>query len=167
MTSYDDEIIDPITGRPMCFDKTGQPISLRQWGALRWKRAPGAADDGRVSDYARIGDDEIGGSRVSTVWLGLDHGVPELLRGLDRDAYRPVIFETMIFGGEYDDAVMRYHSEAEAAAGHARAVADLRAGPGAVVCRLRMAHESTGGASSLPQLRPGSGERPGMCTRLV
>jgi hypothetical protein len=56
---------------------------------------------------------------VSTVWLGINHaffGGP------------PVIFETMIFGGEYDQCQMRYCTEADAVDGHERTMDDLRHG---------------------------------------
>lgn len=51
---------------------------------------------------------------VSTIFLGLDHsfgGLP------------PILFETMIFGGEHDQYQDRYATWEEAEAGHLRAVA--------------------------------------------
>ena len=51
--------------------------------------------------------------RVSTVFLGLDHGF---------GAEEPVLFETMIFGGEYDEYCERYCTWDEAVEGHAKAV---------------------------------------------
>jgi hypothetical protein len=52
------------------------------------------------------------GGVVSTVWLmGIDHSF-----GGDK----PILFETMIFGGEHDDEMERYHSYEEAVEGHAR-----------------------------------------------
>jgi hypothetical protein len=50
---------------------------------------------------------------VSTVFLGLDHSFG---RG------RPLIYETMIFGGKYDDYQDRYSTKEEAVAGHAQAM---------------------------------------------
>jgi len=55
------------------------------------------------------------GITVSTVFLGLDHRYP-----LDPDP-RPVLFESMIFGGPDDGAQYRYHTFAEAIEGHRRA----------------------------------------------
>jgi len=52
--------------------------------------------------------------RVSTVFLGLDHG---WARGL-----HPVLFETMIFGGPEDDFQERYCTYDEAFKGHIEAV---------------------------------------------
>lgn len=45
--------------------------------------------------------DQIGDVVVSTVFLGLDHG---FLQGA------PILFETMIFGGEHDGAQERYRT---------------------------------------------------------
>lgn len=98
------------------FDKAGNPITDEQWGRLRWND-----DDGKVSDYARIGLDRVGAAEVSTVWLGLDHA---FIRS------RPIIFETMIFdpSAEWDQDCTRYATEAEAIEGHRRTVEDLTAG---------------------------------------
>jgi len=51
--------------------------------------------------------------RVSTVFLGIDHGY-------DEDV--PILFETMIFGGEHDEYQERYTTWEEAEIGHAKAV---------------------------------------------
>ena len=83
------------------FGWEGEPITIAQWVRL-------------FEDERHIGDDELGDVRVSTVWIGLDHGL-----GLSGP---PLIFETMIFGGELDGHIWRYSSETEARAGHARAV---------------------------------------------
>lgn len=50
---------------------------------------------------------------VSTVFLGLDHSFGGKI---------PILFETMIFGGEYDRYQERYASWEEAEIGHLRAV---------------------------------------------
>ena len=50
-----------------------------------------------------------GGVCVSTVYLGSDHSY---------DDGPPVLWETMIFGGEHDEACMRYRSHREAMRGH-------------------------------------------------
>jgi hypothetical protein len=60
---------------------------------------------------------EIGGGeiRVSTVFLGLDHnwfGEGE-----------PILFETMIFGGKFDNEQWRYRTYDEAEEGHKKVVA--------------------------------------------
>jgi hypothetical protein len=57
---------------------------------------------------------------VSTVFLGLDHSF-EIFNGSMKD-YKPILFETMIFGGEHDQYQERYATWEEAEAGHAVAV---------------------------------------------
>lgn len=90
-------------------DRNGKEITLEEWGKLMENKAARS-----------VALDVIDHVRVSTVWLGLDHqhtpGGP------------PLIFETMVFGGENDDYCRRYSTEAEAIAGH-KAVCDaIRAG---------------------------------------
>ena len=51
--------------------------------------------------------------KVSTVFLGLDHSF-----GGDH----PLLFETMIFGGEHDEYCDRYVTWKQAEAGHEKAV---------------------------------------------
>ena len=54
--------------------------------------------------------------RVSTVFLGLDHSFSD---------GEPILFETMIFGGEHDEYQERYSTWEEAEAGHKRALAKV------------------------------------------
>jgi hypothetical protein len=56
-----------------------------------------------------IGKDEFGAVSVSTVFLGMDHSF---------NGGTPVLFETMIFGGEYDQYQERYCTWGEAEKGH-------------------------------------------------
>jgi hypothetical protein len=56
-------------------------------------------------------DDE---TQISTVFLSLDHNWGD---------GPPLIFETMVFGGKYDQEQERYATETEALAGHERWVA--------------------------------------------
>lgn len=61
---------------------------------------------------------QVGQVRVSTIFIGLNHaffGGP------------PLLFETMIFGGWFDEHQERYSSVEEARAGHARCVQRVRA----------------------------------------
>jgi hypothetical protein len=85
-------------------EKDGEPVAV---SASEWSRKRGTVEDWRVAV------DEIGDVKVSTVFLGLDHG--------DGDG-PPVLWETMIFGGVHDGDCERYTSRADAEAGHARAV---------------------------------------------
>lgn len=54
------------------------------------------------------------GTKVSTVFLALDHN----FTGIGK----PVLWETMIFGGKYDEYQWRYTSKEEAFIGHFVAV---------------------------------------------
>ena len=63
-----------------------------------------------------VGDNAIGEVRVSTVFLGLDHSF-----SFGRN--KPILFETMIFGGRYNDFQKRYATWEEAEVGHRKAVA--------------------------------------------
>lgn len=83
------------------------PASLAEWAS--WFE----------ENKRRVGRTEIGDVTVSTVFLGLDHNWG---RG------RPLLFETMIFGGPHDEYQERYSTWAEAEAGHAKAVAMVQAG---------------------------------------
>jgi hypothetical protein len=58
--------------------------------------------------------DKVDGILVSTVFLGMDHRF-----GFEGP---PVLFETMIFGGEHDQYQERYCTYQEAEAGHKRAL---------------------------------------------
>lgn len=62
----------------------------------------------------KVALDTIGGTMVSTVFLGTDHrhvpGGP------------PILFETMIFGGPHDEYQERFCTWDEAVAGHAAAL---------------------------------------------
>lgn len=66
-----------------------------------------------------VAEDVVEGFRVSTVFLGLDHGF--------RHRGPPVVFETMIFSPDGDtEAMDRYTTWEEAEAGHARMLQGLR-----------------------------------------
>jgi hypothetical protein len=65
----------------------------------------------------RIAETRIGGVRVSTVFLGLDHRFGD---------GPPILWETMIFDGPLDGYQERYASAAEARVGHAHAVMLVR-----------------------------------------
>ncbi len=65
-----------------------------------------------------VADTKIGDVRVSTVFLGLDHGFGSA----------PILFETMVFGGNFDEEMNRYHTWEEAEKGHAEMVRKVEAG---------------------------------------
>jgi hypothetical protein len=56
-----------------------------------------------------VRQDQIGEVKVSTVFLGLDHNWSD---------GPPILFETMVFGGEHDGECERYSTWEEAEAGH-------------------------------------------------
>jgi hypothetical protein len=92
------------------YDRAGRRISKGEWLDLN------------TEEYKRVGLARYeGGVSVSTVWLGLDHGLSR----------RPQIFETMIFGPPgypYNEGCMRYASEAAAILGHRRTCHDIEHG---------------------------------------
>lgn len=99
--------------RTMFYDRQGQPITIEQYAENHEK-------DYRVAqDILIMGDEPV---QVSTVWLGIDMGF------IAREGGRPIIFETMIFGGPCNGYQVRYATELDAQEGHARIIADLRAG---------------------------------------
>lgn len=72
-------------------------------------------DTSRRVAYTELGDKV----NISTVFLPMDHGFSD---------NKPAWFETMIFGGTYDQCCDRYETINEAEAGHNRVVARLIAG---------------------------------------
>lgn len=66
-------------------------------------------------DLLEIGDAST--VRVSTVFLGLDHGYGGGL---------PILFETMVFGGKLDENQWRYSTYQEAVEGHARVLREVK-----------------------------------------
>lgn len=69
-----------------------------------------ATTDHPTEGARRVGRDEIGDSLVSTVFLPIDHGYGS--------QERPVVFETMVFGGPLEGECERYSTWEEAEAGH-------------------------------------------------
>ena len=70
-------------------------------------------------DLRQVALDLIGNIRISTVWLGMDHGF--LLE-------KPIIFETMVFShpkSGYGDWCERYCTEDEALAGHYKILQEI------------------------------------------
>ena len=92
-----------------CYDRQGNPISYDRWGELH-----------NDMEYKRIALDPLmfrdEPVTVSTVWLGLDHSF---------GAGPPIIFETMVFGGPYNQECWRYSTEQQAREGHALVCHDL------------------------------------------
>lgn len=74
-------------------------------------------------EQRRVAWTEIGETHVSTVFLGIDHNWV---------SSPPILYETMIFGGEHDQYQRRHHTAAQAMAHHDQLVAALRDGVGAL-----------------------------------
>jgi hypothetical protein len=63
--------------------------------------------------YRKVAQDEVGGTTISTVFLGLDHGFGE---------GPPILWETCIFFSEGSDVIERYTSYEDAVEGHQKVV---------------------------------------------
>lgn len=90
------------TGTYILDGHTPVPVPLLEWAS--WFNV----------ENRRVADDVVGEVRVSTVFLGIDHAFGN---------GPPLLFETMIFGGEHDEDQRRYSTWGEAAAGHAEMLA--------------------------------------------
>lgn len=93
------------------YDREGDVISLGMWCLLR-----------ELPHYFRVALTRVGGTEVSTVWIGMDLGMSSFYGG------PPQIFETMVFS-KYDHldlACWRWSTEAQAIAGHDQVVAEVR-----------------------------------------
>ncbi len=66
------------------------------------------------SEKRVIAQDRVRDARISTVFLGLDHNF--LSEG------PPILFETMIFGGRFDQNQYRYSTYDDARSGHNLAI---------------------------------------------
>lgn len=83
-------------------------VPMQQWAS--WLEA-----DVR---HRRIAATSVGGSWVSTVFLGLDHNFGE---------GPPLLFETMVFEGPLDQRMQRYSTWEEAERGHYEMVLQVQA----------------------------------------
>lgn len=91
-----------------CFDLSYVSSPKWQEELITWGRWMEGAD-------RRVAQDSVWGVRVSTVFLGCDHRW-----NFDgSDAPQPILFETMVFGGVFDEYQERYCTWDEAVAGHA------------------------------------------------
>lgn len=88
-------------------DDNNNPVredNIHKWG--QWFQNN---TDKRVVKKTQLPD----GVQVSTVFLGMDHNY---MGG------KPILFETMIFGGEHDEYQERYSTWEEAEEGHDKAI---------------------------------------------
>ena len=91
-------------------DETGNPIP--EPDALRW-----AEWFEKAGNKRQVAKTEQGGVLVSTVFLGLNHRFGD---------GPPLLYETMIFGGDNDDYQTRCCTRAEALEEHRKACALVR-----------------------------------------
>jgi hypothetical protein len=82
------------------------------YDVLEWARAFETMD-------RRVAEDHVGESRISTMFLGIDHSF--------RPGGPPLVFETMVFGGTMDDWQERYCTWNQAVEGHRAIVEKIRA----------------------------------------
>jgi len=85
------------------------PATMRAWSMM-------FGDESRRR--VAVTDDVDKMVRVSTVFLGIDHG-----HGMTD---QPILFETMVFGGPLDGEMDRYATWDEAIAGHAAMVEQVK-----------------------------------------
>lgn len=106
-------IVPRLLDRPLTYilDDHGNPVEepdIATWGL--WFQDH--------EEARRVAADDVGEVRVSTVFLGMDHS---------HFGAVPLLYETMIFGGENDMWQDRYATREEALAGHAEAVKLVKA----------------------------------------
>jgi hypothetical protein len=80
-------------------NKRAVPCSMEEWSVI-------------TSEEKIVKKSWFGGIQVSTVFLGIDGSVRRL---------SPILFETMIFGGDEDGFQMRYGTWEESVKGHEEA----------------------------------------------
>jgi hypothetical protein len=89
-------------------DEAGDPVP--EPDPMKWAEWFGTAE--RHVDQVVIRGESTGGEpvRISTVFLGLDHNFAP--------GGAPILYETMVFGGDHDGFTKRYATRAEAWIGH-------------------------------------------------
>lgn len=112
--------------RMYILDDQHQPVEVDVHEWARWRKEQDA-----LGDPKRVALDTLEGVRVSTVFLGIDHGFSTDPKAL------PVLFETMVFVDnpaglsepvmvEFDQLCERYCTWDQAAAGHALVIQRLK-----------------------------------------
>ena len=82
--------------------------AVRCYDSREWGRSYGSLD--RIVQQSLVGDVGDEHIRVSTVFLGVDHSFGP--------CSKPLLFETMVFGGPLNGEMDRYPTWEEAEAGH-------------------------------------------------
>ena len=100
----------PTSGKYI-LDEAGNPAP--EYDLLKWCAWFESADNERHIANTHLPSDEDAQVRVSTIFLGMDFVWHDEL---------PLLWETHVFGGEFDGYQERYYTRQEALAGHERAV---------------------------------------------
>jgi hypothetical protein len=64
--------------------------------------------------------------RVSTIFLGIDASMIEVLIGVGPLTHKPTLWETMVFGGPLNLSQWQYNSKKDALEGHRQAVVECK-----------------------------------------
>jgi hypothetical protein len=88
-------------------------IAVRTTDLTEWAK--------KFEENRQVAKDHIGDACVSTVFLGMDHQYYD-----DEPDAPPMLFETIIFGGEHDESLWRYSTWEQAEQGHKKVCDKLR-----------------------------------------
>jgi hypothetical protein len=96
--------------RSLYYDRKGRSINLHDWALMFEETGERIV----ATKVLRRRNDQV---LISTVWVGID-------RSFSANPHaKPLIFETVVYGGPLDGEVVYYSSEAEARAGHEAMIA--------------------------------------------
>jgi hypothetical protein len=109
-----------LSSEKYILDENGQPVVCDD--LLEWASWYESSEKRRIAGTHLDGKD---GVFISTVFLGLDHNFSPMSDPL---TYKPILWETMIFGGKHDQFQRRYTSRELAELGHAEACAMAQQG---------------------------------------
>lgn len=90
-------------------DARGEPVPC--YDTIEWGRWFETSDEQRRVALTDLGER----GRISTVFLALDHNFMPMQDPL---LYKPILWETMIFGGPHSEDMRRYMSRKAALRGH-------------------------------------------------
>ena len=96
-------------------DHNVKAVDFEGW--WEWTKTAYETKEG-FEDKCRVAQENVGDVRISTVFLGTDHRFG--------DSGPPIVFETMVFGGAWDQEQERYSAWDEAVTGHDAMVARVK-----------------------------------------
>jgi hypothetical protein len=134
-TYYPSRGLEVMFDRNFILDENGEVKAVELWEWAEWFEN----NQNRTIAFTKLDDCDI-----STVFLGLNHNwvspPKQKHRVIDEDwevsqeshpdvpDWTPILFETMIFGGPYNESQWRYRTKKAAEAHHAKLVEILKAG---------------------------------------